>query len=102
MSSVQQALGKSFDFIGSPLFVRVDATPRSSNQATGANCTSVMQIMIRKMWNGHRVRITVFPANRRVTDEREGFPLFAGTISGTYALLCFWDAVFTRNRSNIF
>jgi hypothetical protein len=36
-------------------------------QATGAKCPSVIQIMIRKMWIGHRVRVPVFPANRRVT-----------------------------------
>jgi hypothetical protein len=69
MSSVQQALNTSFEFIGSPLSVHVDAKLRSPNQALGANCQSVMQIMIRKMWIGHRVRVSVFTANGRVTDK---------------------------------
>jgi hypothetical protein len=69
MSSVQQALNTSFEFIGSPLLVHVDTKPRSPNQAPGANCQSVMQIMIRKMGIGHRVRVPVFTANGMVTDE---------------------------------
>src|SRR5215218_9928189 len=54
--------------LDTPLLVHVDATPRSPNQAPGANCQSVLQIMIRKMWIGHRVRVPVFPVNRRMTD----------------------------------
>jgi hypothetical protein len=69
MSSVQQALNTSFEFIGSPLLVHVDAKPRSPNQAPSANCPSVTKIMIRKMWIGHRVKVPVFTANGRVTDE---------------------------------
>jgi hypothetical protein len=34
--------------------------------------------------------------------NRAGLPLSAGTISGTRAPPCFWDAVFIRNWSSIY
>lgn len=68
MSSVQQAPRKRFEFIGTPLLVHFDATSHSPNQALGANCLSVIQIMIRRMWIVHSVRVPVFPANCGVTD----------------------------------
>jgi hypothetical protein len=50
------------------LLLHVETTPRSPDQAPGANCSSGIQIMIRKMWSGHRIKVPVFPANRGVTD----------------------------------
>jgi len=67
-SFVQGTLDTIFQLTYTSHLLPVDTTPRSSDQATGANCASVMQLMIRKIWTGQRARTAISPANHGVTD----------------------------------
>ena len=60
-------MGTTFQLVSAPLLVRVEATRRSSDRRPVPIRPSVMQIMIRKMRMGQRVRVPAFPANRGVT-----------------------------------